>query len=151
MIVDADRDISKYITNTIEYDSDRDSHILHQNIIKKQQGDTQVPLTFYTDEDEIQNLSIHYALKYPENLADILGPDGWAVLTEFKTTSDYRLALYVYADENKNLSWYMHGDNVVIDDIPYEEYWFQENFETAVPVGEWFDVDISWERSEKKD
>ena len=64
-----------------------------------------------------------------------MGEDGWAVISEFKTSSDYRLALYVYQDNYNNLYWYVHGDNVVIDDAPYKEFWYRENRNIPVPVG----------------
>ncbi len=154
MIVDYDKNISDYAVNKIISTKDinwEKTQALHQIIKKKQQWDTQVPLTFYTENKELENLHISYSLKYPKNLANILWKDGWAVLTEFKTTDDYRLALYVYSDKNKKLYWYMHWDNVVGDPEVYDEYWFRENKDVAVPVWEWFDVDIVWKRSTKKD
>jgi hypothetical protein len=149
LIVDYDEDIDRYIQNRIVKTLDgagMPTKALHQNIIKKQQEDTQDPFIIYTEDSEVEDLYISYSLKYPENLMDILGDDGWAVLTEFKTTGDYRLALYVY-EENGELYWYMHGDNVVIDDSPYKEYWFIENHSIPVPTGKWFDVEIAWHRS----
>jgi hypothetical protein len=154
MIVDYNKDISDYITNKIVSIKDKNweqTKALHQIIKKKQQEYTQVPLTFYTENKDLENFHISYSLKYPKNLAHILWKDGWAVLTEFKTTDDYRLALYVYSDENEKLYWYMHWDNVVWDPEVYDEYWFRENKNIAVPVWEWFDVDIVWKRSTKKD
>ena len=36
---------------------------------------------------------------------------------------------------------------MVVDGAPYEEYWYRENRSIPVPVGEWFDVELSWHRS----
>ncbi len=150
LLVDFDRDISKYIQNTIVTMDDAHglkTKALHQNIIRKQYEHTQDPFIIYTENTEVEDLYIKYSLRYPENLSKLLEDDGWVVLTEFKTTDDYRLALYVYK-ENGKLYWYMHGDNVAGDtDAPYEEYWFEENRAIPVPVGKWFDVEIAWHRS----
>jgi uncharacterized protein (UPF0216 family) len=147
-------DINNYIENRIESTigiNDKKTKALHQIIKKKEHEWTQVPFLIETDDKEQQQLYIRYSLKLPKNLADILGKDGWLVLSEYKTISDYRLALYIYTDENKRLYWYAHGDNVVLDDIPYKEYWYRENREVNVPVGEWMDIEIFWKRSKGKD
>ena len=45
----------------------------------------------------------------------------------------------------------MHGDNVVLDDVPYKEFWHKENRKIEVPTGKWFDMEIYWNRSTKDD
>lgn len=154
LLVDQNKKISDYILNTIEDVQGKNelpTRALHQTIIKKQREDTQVPYIIYTEGTEIANLHLSYSLKYPADLATRLENNGWMVLSEFKTTGDYRLALYVYKDLNGTLYWYMHGDNVVIDGTPYEEFWFRENRIVPVPAGEWFDVDLIWKRSAGND
>ena len=146
--------VNDYIENKIETTmgiNNKKTKALHQIIKKKEHEWTQVPYLIETDDKEQDQLYIRYSLKLPKNLSEILGKDGWLVLSEYKTISDYRLALYIYADKKKNLYWYAHGDNVVLDDIPYEEYWYRENRKIAVPVGKWMDVEIFWKRSKGKD
>jgi beta-mannanase len=154
LIVDADKDIRKYISNTIERVRDKNgnwTNALHQNILKKQHGDTQDPYIIYTDGKEAEDLHIQYSMKLPKNTKELLGKDGWMALTEFKTTGDYRLAFYIYEDSEGELSWYVHGDNVVDEPDDYEEFWYRENHDVDVPIDKWFDVDLSWHRSKNDD
>jgi len=146
--------INDYIENRIETTigiNNKETNALHQIIKKKEHEWTQVPYIIETNDKEQEQLYIRYSLKLPKNLSEILGKDGWLVLSEYKTISDYRLALYIYTDENKKLYWYAHGDNVVLDDIPYKEYWYRENKKVPVPEGKWMDVEIFWKRSTEND
>ena len=146
--------LNHYVENKIEDTIDinhKKTKALHQIIKKKEHEWTQVPYLIETNDKEVKQLYIRYSLKYPKNLSKLIGKEGWVVFSEFKTVSDYRLALYVYKDKHDNLYWYAHGDNVVLDDVPYIEYWERENREIAVPVGEWIDVEIFWKRSKGKD
>jgi len=146
--------INDYIENRIETTigiNNKETNALHQIIKKKEHEWTQVPYIIETNDKEQEQLYIRYSLKLPKNLSEILGKDGWLVLSEYKTVSDYRLALYIYTDENKKLYWYAHGDNVVLDDIPYKEYWYRENKKVPVPEGKWMDVEIFWKRSTEND
>ncbi len=154
LIVDADKDIKKYISNHIEWIKDGKGNwtrALHQNIIKKQYEDTQDPYIIYTDGKEVKDLKIKYSMKLPKNLKELLGKDGWMAITEYKTTEDYRLAFYIYEDNEGELYWYVHGDNVVGEPDSYEEFWYRENYEVEVPLDEWFDVELSWHRSKNSD
>ncbi len=155
LIVDADKNIQKYISNTIETvldNSGKPTRALHQNIMKKQYGHTQDPYIIYTDGKEVDDLYIKYSMKLPKNINELLDDDGYIVLTEYKTTGDYRLAFYIYKDEGSGrLYWYVHGDNVVIDGVKYKEFWYRENYEVPVPVGKWFDVELFWHLSKKDD
>jgi len=153
MIINDDN-ISKYIENKIELTIGIDGNktkALHQIIKKKEYEWSQDPYVVYTKDKEQKKLYIRYSLKYPKNLSELLGKDSWLTFSQFKTTSDYRLSYYIYSDENSKLYWYAHGDNVVVDDVPYKEYWYQENRKIAVPQGEWFDVEIFWDRSTSDD
>jgi hypothetical protein len=153
-IVINDDNINEYIENKIEITrgiDNKKTKALHQIVKKKEHGWTQVPYIINTKDKEQRKLYIRYSLKLPKNLSEQLGENSWLALSEYKTISDYRLALYIYTDENKKLYWYAHGDNIVSDDIPYDEYWFRENREVAVPTGEWMDVEIFWKRCTKND
>jgi len=154
LIVDSTENVDAYIENRIETVIGADgtpTKALHQIIKKKQYEYSQDPYIIYTDGNEIENLYMKFSLKFPENISELLGKDGWAVINEFKTTGDYRLALYVYQDNDNNLYWYAHGDNVVLDGAPYKEFWYRENRNIPVPVGEWFDMEIYWHRSSQSD
>ena len=153
MIVNDD-DINEYIENKIEITrgiDNKKTKALHQIVKKKEYRWTQVPYIIYTGDKEQKRLYIRYSLKLPENLSELLGKEGWLVLSEYKTIGDYRLALYIYTDKNKKLYWYAHGDNIVSDEVPYKEYWFKENREVPVLAGEWMDIEIFWKRSSKND
>ena len=153
MIVNDDN-IDKHIINEIETTRDADNKptkALHQTIKQKEESWTQVPYIVNTNDKEQRKMYIRYSLKLPENLSEVLGEDSWLVLSEYKTVSDYRLAFYIYTDENKKLYWYAHGDNIVLDDVPYKEFWYEENREVPVLEGEWMDVEIFWKRSNKGD
>jgi hypothetical protein len=146
--------INDYIENKIETTigiNNTKTKALHQIVKKKEHPWSQVPYRIDTNDKDQDRLYIRYSLKLPENLSEVLGKDGWLVLSEYKTVSDYRLAIYIYADKKKNLYWYAHGDNVVLDDIPYKEYWYRENKSLPVPEGKWIDVEIFWKRSTKSD
>jgi len=146
--------INDYIENKIETTigiDNKKTKALHQIIKKKEHPWSQDPYRIYTNNKEQNQLYIRYSLKLPKNLSEILGKDGWLVLSEYKTISDYRVALYIYADKHKNLYWYAHGDNVVLDDIPYKQYWYRENKKVPIPVGKWMDVEIFWKRSKNND
>jgi len=147
------KDISKYIENslvTVKGIDGQPSQVLRQEIKQKEQDDAQDPYAVYTDDKEQKKLYIRYSLKLPTNLAEKLGKDGWLAFCEYKTASDYRLAFYIYSDKNKQLSWYVHGDNVVLDDRPYKEFWSKESLR-PVKTGEWMDIEIFWERSKNDD
>jgi hypothetical protein len=153
-IVINDDNINEYIENKIEITrgiDNKKTKALHQIVKKKEHGWTQVPYIINTKDKEQRKLYIRYSLKLPKNLSEHLGANSWLVLSEYKTISDYRLALYIYTDKNKKLYWYAHGDNIVLDDVPYEEYWYREDKEFPVPEGEWMDVEIFWKRSTKND
>jgi len=145
--------ISSYMENSlldmIGIDG-KPSRVLQQTIKKKENEWSQDPYVVYTGDQEQKKIYLRYSLKFPKNLSEQLGADGWLTFCEYKTASDYRLAFYIYCDKNKKLYWYVHGDNVVLDDRPYKEFWFQENL-TAINAGEWMDIELYWNRSEKND
>jgi len=146
--------VNEYIENKIDITrgiDNKKTHALHQTIKEKEHTWTQVPYIINTKNKEQRTLYIRYSLKLPKNLSEQLGENSWLVLSEYKTIEDYRLALYIYTDKNKKLYWYAHGDNIVSDDVPYEEYWYRENKEFPVLEGEWMDIEIFWKRSTKDD
>jgi len=148
MIINDDN-ITEYIQNdlvVVNGIDDKKSRVLHQKIKKKEHHWSQDPYVIHTQNKEQKTLYIRYSLKYPVDLAEKLGKDGWLTFCQYKTATDYRLTYYIYADKNKKLYWYVHEDNVVIDGVPYKEYWYQENY-SEVKQGEWMDVEIYWNRS----
>jgi hypothetical protein len=117
-------------------------------IKKRAESWTQLPFIF-EDIKEQGDLYVKYWIKLPSDLANKLGPDGWSVLFEFKTSGDYRVASYIYIDEETNKPyWYIHGDNVAKDNYgDYKEFWSEENHSIPVPEGKWFQVEFFWHRS----
>jgi glutaredoxin len=78
MIVDYDKDIDKYVKNEIVLTKDNDGKnikALHQNIIKKQTGSTQVPYIIYTKKNA-EELYIKYSVKYPKDIVKKMTKDG---------------------------------------------------------------------------
>jgi len=148
MIINDDN-ITEYIQNdlvVVNGINNKKSRVLHQKIKKKEHPWSQDPYVIHTKNKEQKTLYIRYSLKYPVDLAEKLGKDGWLTFCQYKTATDYRLTYYIYTDKNKKLYWYVHEDNVVIDGVPYKEYWYQENY-SEVKQGEWMDVEIYWNRS----
>ena len=144
-----DDEIDDYIENelkTVIGIDGEESRVLHQKIKNKEEESTQDPYVVITGGKEQKKLYIRYALKFPSNLADILETDGWLAFCEYKTASDYRLAFYIYQNEKDDLYWYVHGDNMVLDDRDYEEYWSLENRKYPIKAGEWQDIEIYWNR-----
>ena len=147
-----DQNITEYIQNSLVVVKGIDnnkSRVLHQKIMKKEHRWSQDPYVIHTNDKEQKRLYLRYSLKYPIDLAERLGKDGWLTFCQYKTATDYRLTYYIYTDKNKKLYWYVHEDNVVVDGAPYKEYWYQENY-SQVKQGEWFDVEIYWNRSKNK-
>ena len=163
-MITSSKDPSKSIENKIETTSDvngNDTQALHQIIKTRDLGWTQDAYTLETGDKEQKQLYIRYSIKLPNNLSTILGKEnGWLALSEFKTTADYRLALYIYTDKTTGTPyWYAHGDNDILDNIvypgektkkngiPYVQFW--ERNDTNIPVleDEWMDIEIFWNRS----
>jgi hypothetical protein len=148
-----DENISEYIKNSLVDMigiAGKTTRVLHQEIRKKENSWSQNPYVVYTGDNEHKTMYLRYSLKFPNNLAEQLGKSGWLTFCEYKTASDYRLAFYIYSDKNKKLYWYVHEDNVVLDDKPYKEFWYQDNF-TSIDTSKWMDIEIYWDRSENDD
>jgi hypothetical protein len=149
VLVDAKLPSNEYIQNTIEVVNNSlgiPTRALHQNILKKAEGWTQNPYIVETKK-EGGDIYIKYLLKYDKNLVELLGSDGWLTFFEWKTKGDYRIAAYIYEGLDKNLYWYVHGDNEANGGLEYEEFWYEEDHIHPVPVGEWFSVEFFWHRS----
>ena len=98
--------ISSYMENSlldmIGIDG-KPSRVLQQTIKKKENEWSQDPYVVYTGNQEQKKIYLRYSLKFPKNLSEQLGADGWLTFCEYKTASDYRLAFYIYCDKNKKL------------------------------------------------
>jgi len=157
VLVDSERDASKFIRNeivsTIGHD-DQETRVLKSTIFKADEEWTQDPYILM-DAKESGDLYVKYYIKFPQNLVEALGDgtndDGWCTFFEWKTPSDYRIAVYIYIEDGVPF-WYVHGDNAAKDGYDvYEEYWFEENRHVLVPNDEWFLVEYFFHRSEKSD
>lgn len=153
VLVDADLPNEEYIQNNLEIVNDENgepTRVIHQKIIQKAAGYTQNPYIIYT-ETEDGDLYVKYKIKFTEDLKTILGPDGWLTFFEWKTSGDYRIAAYIYEDLEENLYWYVHGDNEANGGLPYEQFWYEEDYTIPVPEGEWFTTEFFWHRSTEND
>ncbi len=157
VLVDSSLNPENYIRNKIitvkGYDGNP-TRVMFSRILKADKGCTQDPYIMM-DAVEEGDLYVSYRLKFPEDLAKLLGDssndDGWCTFFEWKTSGDYRIAAYVYVDEGAPY-WYVHGDNVAKDRYGrYREFWEEENKSLPVPENKWFLVEIFWHRSKGKD
>jgi hypothetical protein len=158
VLVDSSVTPSEYIQNeiiTMEGHNGNQTKVMHSKILKYDEEWTQDP---YIIEDAVEDgdLYVKYWLKFPDNLRDKLGDgtndDGWCTFFEWKTSGDYRIAAYVYIEEDGKPYWYLHGDNVAKDNYkPYKEFWYEKNRKIPVPEDEWFLVEFFWHRSTEDD
>jgi hypothetical protein len=91
-------------------------------------------------------------LMLPRNLASTLGPNAWYTFAEWKSRGgrtgteenyDYRIAIYIYTDDNQTPYWFMTGTEHSAG--PY--YWTQQNNSYPVPLGNWFSFEWAWHRT----
>ena len=158
VLVDSSLTPSEYIQNSIVTMDGHDGNptkVMHSKILKADKSWTQDPYILETT-SENGDLYVKYWLKFPKNLADALGDgtndDGWCTFFEWKTSGDYRIAAYVYVEEDGKPYWYVHGDNVAKDNFgAYKEFWYEENKKIPVPEDEWFLVEFFWHRSTEDD
>ena len=76
----------------------------------------------------------------------------WRVMWEFKTTSDYRTAAYIYGNANGNAYWHVHADNRADGGVPpFVTYWSVDNTTIPVPMNQWFLMEIYLKRSTASD
>jgi len=155
VLVDSSLNPSNYISNEIistAGHNDTLSRVMRSTIHKAAEGWTQDPYILM-DAKEKGDLYIKYWLRMPENLPQVLGDgsndDGWCTFFEWKTATDYRIAAYIYVDDQNKPYWYVHGDNVAsdADDFVYNEFWYRENHAYPVPENKWFMVEFFWHRS----
>jgi hypothetical protein len=112
---------------------------------------TQNPLTLQPI-GETSDLYIRYRLKYQPDLAQILVPPNWRVVFEFKTAGDYRvIAQIVTWGIGAPLSWHIIGDNEANGGLRYQRFWESYNTMVPVPIGEWFNFEVFWHRSDGSD
>ncbi len=157
VLVDSWNDSREFIHNeivTVKGHSGNSSRVMQSTILKDQHEWTQDPYIFL-DAVEDGDLYISYWLRFPDNIGEVLGDgtddDGWCTFFEWKTSGDYRTAVYVYVEEGIPY-WYVHGDNVAKDNYGrYREYWAIENRSIPVPEDEWFKVEFFWHRSREND
>ena len=158
VLVDSSVDSYEYIQNKIittightgEY-----TKVMSSEVLKADKSWTQDPYIL-EDAKEDGDLYISYWLKLPANLPAVLGDgtndDGWCTFFEFKTSGDYRIAAYVYVEDDQ-VFWHAHGDNVANGDnfTVRKEYWQRDNKIVPVPQDEWFKVEFFWHRSTNSD
>ncbi len=154
VLVDSSLPVGDYLSNELEETIGHDgttTRALHLRQFQKAEDWTQDPYLIETKTED-SDLYVSYWMRFPDDLPSALGPDGWFAFLEWKTCCNgYRIAVYVYSDPDQNLYWYAHGDNETDDAPVYEEYWQEENRDLAVPIGEWFQVEVFLHRSDGDD
>ena len=159
VLVSSELNASDYIHNEIVTTAGHKgipSKVMHSTIYKAAEEWTQDPYILM-DAKEQGDLYVRYWLKMPAHLLSVLGDgtqdDGWCTFFEWKTAGDYRIAAYIYMDDQGTPYWYVHGDNVANSDEepPYHEYWKEENHTYPVPENQWFMVEFFWHRSRGSD
>ena len=152
--VPSDEYIQNKIITTIGHTGEY-TKVISSEIIKLDKSWTQDPYILM-DAKEQGDLYVSYWLKLPADLPSVLGDgtndDGWCTFFEWKTSGDYRIAAYVYVDNNETY-WHVHGDNVAngVDFKTRKEYWQIDNKKVEVPENKWFKVEFFWHRSTNND
>ena len=119
---------------------------LYQSVLQQPVDVTQDPLIVEPTFDP-GDVYISEWVQFQPDLAQKMGPNGWRVISEFKTDGDFRIAMYVYTDSSGSPYWFAHGDNNANGGLTYQEFWFQANHTVAVPQGQWFHLEFFWHRS----
>ena len=156
VLVDSSLPVFDYLENRIETTighTGQPTRALHMIQYKKAEGFTQDPYIISKDGDldldENSDLYISYWMKYPADLLNRIGPDGWFAFMEWKTCCNQdRIAAYVYTDiEGSQLYWYVQNDNETDDNPNHQIYWEEESHTIPVPTGQWFHVEVFLHRS----
>ncbi len=137
-------------------------------------GATQLPFLL-EPKSEQGDLYVSYWLKFQPNFETLMGQCApnighhWRVVFEWKTAGDYRLILYVRTDRDANscafggpMYWVVAGDNAGNCDLyaaaqkkkcPAESInlWSENNRSVAVPLDQWFKLEVFWHRSSGND
>ena len=155
----APEDFNNYIRNAIENvtgPNGTPTNALRQEIVKPS------PNTCCTqDSFQIADLRtplidsyVRYWIKLnPELLSQVqtYGNNFWRVLWEMKTSTDYRIATFIYGSPDGRPYFFAHADNSPSDVYPYQEYWAASNTSVPVPLDQWFSVEFYLHRSSGSD
>jgi hypothetical protein len=112
------------------------------------QDDTACAYEIFDILDGTKDLYIRYWIKL--DTAGMSQPDSWRQIFSYKTqgydiAEGYRLSAYVKTDAQGIPYWYMQADNAG------SVLWEIENDNLAVPVGEWFKMELFWHWSDGAD
>ena len=155
----APEDFNDYIQNAIETVTGPNGNLtyaLRQKIVKPS------PNTCCTqDSFQIAGLGtplidsyVRYWIKLnPEFLSQVqtYGVNFWRVLWEMKTSTDYRIATFIYGSSDGQPYFFAHADNNPASVYPYREYWAVSNTSVPVPLDQWFSVEFYLHRSTGSD
>jgi hypothetical protein len=155
----APEDFNNYIQNAIENVTGPNGNLtysLRQEIVKPS------PNTCCTqDSFQIAGLTtplidsyVRYWIKLnPEFLSQVqtYGVNFWRVLWEMKTSTDYRIATFIYGNSAGQPYFFVHADNSPAGVYPYQEFWAVSNTSVPVPLDQWFFVEFYLHRSAGSD
>ncbi len=97
---------------------------------------------------EVKALYYRFRMRLPDDLLQTLEDPGWRSIAFFKSVStDYRIEPAMYRRGNA-LFWSVKGDHQPGGKgTPLQTFWGPiDNHDVPVPVGEWFTVEIYWNR-----
>jgi len=110
------------------------------------------------------DLYISFWMKLQPDLLQMMTPQNWRALFEWKTAAggvypdgDYRVIAYVASwgdgcggvKPNGALFWQVKGD--AFPTSGHQEFWRVDNCSIAVPTGDWFKFEVFWHRSSGAD
>jgi hypothetical protein len=157
--------IDNYFVNRIETvtgHAGNQTRALYSEIKQSGGGGTPAPPqdTFmFVPASEQGDMYISFWMKLQANLVQNMTPQNWRSLFEWKTNGDYRISVYAASWDNgcnglKRMGpvyWQIRGDNEANGGLPYQEFWRVENCAIAVPVDQWFKLEVFWHRSSGAD
>ena len=117
--------------------------------LQNTRGDNQNVFGYFADQrTHPERLYFKYWLRMEPDLAEKMGPNGWISFWAWKTSGgDYRLTSQIWTDSNSVPFWSIQGDNEANANRPYERYFRVQNRSVPVPQGEWFKVEVFYDRN----
>jgi hypothetical protein len=101
------------------------------------------------------DIYISYWAKFQADLDKQLTPQNWRALFAWKSAGDYRVSVSVASWEDgcpgqprspNQLFWRFIGDSNANGNVPLETFWMIDNCAVAVPIGQWFKLEVFWHR-----
>lgn len=155
----APEDFNNYIQNRIESVTGPNGNLTNafrQEIVKPSPNTccTQDSFQIAGLQTPLIDSYVRYWIKLnPELLSQVqtYGNNFWRVLWEMKTSTDYRIATFIYGSADGQPYFFAHADNSPSGAYPYQEYWATSKTSVPVPLNQWFSVEFYLHRSSGSD